>query len=74
METYHKFPIMSAPLQGFLRGIGAVILFGILNYVGTAANLNGIVSASAATVISGLALALEHYLNAPVSSPTTPAA
>lgn len=61
---------MKPQYLGFLRGVGAVILFGILNYVGNAANLNGIVSASAATIISGLALALEHYVNAPSVTPS----
>lgn len=53
---------MSPALLGFLRGIGMVVLAAVLSYLGDEANLSGIVSASLATIVSGIALSLEHSL------------
>lgn len=49
---------------GLARGLGVAILLAVLTFIGDSANLNGIVSVSAASIISGLALSLEHYLEA----------
>ena len=46
-------------VEGFLRGIGTVILFAVLSYLANSANLTGIVNVSVAGIISGIALAIE---------------
>jgi len=53
---------MSPSTLGFIRAIGTVVLMSVLTYLGDSAHLNGIVSATAATIISALALALEHSI------------
>lgn len=52
---------LSESQLGFVRGLGTLILMGILSYVGDASHLNGVVSVSGASIISALALSLEHY-------------
>lgn len=47
---------------GFLRAIGVAFVLFLLTYLGDASHLNGILSAGTATVVAGLALALEHYI------------
>lgn len=49
---------------GFIRAIGVVILTAVLSFLGDSANLNGVVSAGVATLISALALSFEHALEA----------
>lgn len=49
---------------GFVRAIGSFLLLGVLTYIGDASHLNGVVSVSAASLISAAALSLEHYLEA----------
>lgn len=53
---------MTQAQLGFARAVGIVIITAVLGYLGDANNLNGIVSTSAAAIISGLALSLEHYM------------
>lgn len=59
-------------LLGFLRGIGVVIVYAIVQFLANASNLTGLVGASTAAVVAGLALALEHYITIPSSAPTNP--
>lgn len=47
---------------GLVRGLGMAVLMAILTFLGDSANLNGIVSAAGAGIISALALSLEHYM------------
>ncbi len=53
---------MSPAAIGFLRAVGVAALVAILAYLGDAAHLNGLVSDSVATIVAGLALALEHVI------------
>lgn len=53
---------MSPAILGFVRGLGTIILMSVLTYVGDASHLNGLVSAAGASIIAGLALALEHAI------------
>ncbi len=53
---------MSPALLGFIRGLGTIILMAVLTYLGDASHLNGIVSALGATLISGIALSIEHSI------------
>lgn len=53
---------MSPALLGFIRAIGSVVVFAVVSYIADASHLSGLMSVSAAAVISGLALSLEHYL------------
>jgi hypothetical protein len=52
-----------AALIGFARALGVVILTAVLSYVGSADNLS-FLNPATATLISGLALALEHVIEA----------
>lgn len=47
---------------GFLRGLGVVLLTGILTYLGDATHLQGVLNPATASFISMLALSFEHYL------------
>lgn len=49
-------------MLGFVRGLGMVILFAVLTYVGDASHLNSVVGVSMAALISSAALALEHAI------------
>lgn len=53
---------MTQAQLGFVRALGIVIITAVLGYLGDASNLNGVVSTSAAAIISGIALSLEHYM------------
>ncbi len=53
---------MSPKLLGFLRGIGFALLLAGFSYLGDASHLSNIVSASLATLISSVALAIEHSI------------
>jgi hypothetical protein len=53
---------MSPSLLGFVRGLGFTVLLVVLNYLGDAAHLSGLVSVSTAALVSSLALALEHAI------------
>lgn len=55
---------MNPATLGFLRAIGTVVLMSVLTYLGDASHLNGILSATLATVISAFALAIEHSIAA----------
>ena len=55
---------MSPSIEGFIRGIGTVILFAVLSYVANSANLTGVVGVSLAGIISGIALAIEGSMKA----------
>lgn len=45
---------------GFLRGLGVVILFAVLTYIGDASHLAPLIGDSLAAILSGVVLALEH--------------
>lgn len=55
---------MSPAILGFVRAIGSIILMAVLAYLGDVSHLNGIVSASLATVIAGIAMSVEHMIEA----------
>lgn len=50
---------------GALRALGVIILMAVLSWVANAENLNGLVGATAAGLLSMVALSLEHYFSAP---------
>jgi hypothetical protein len=50
---------------GFFRGLGYVVLFGIVNYVSLHLGESGFLSAGTSTVITGILGALEHFLTDP---------
>lgn len=54
---------MTPAQLGFVRGVGSIILMGVLTYLADASHLNGLVSVSVATIIAGLAAALESSLS-----------
>lgn len=47
---------------GFVRALGVALVLFLLSYLGDAAHLNGILSASGATIVAGLAMSLEQYI------------
>lgn len=49
-------------VKGFFRGLGAVLVFSGLSFVGTHIGESGLVSGSSAALVTGLALAFEHLL------------
>lgn len=53
---------------GFIRALGVAIVLFVLSYIGDASHLNGLVSDSVATLIAGLALGVEHYIQAKTGS------
>lgn len=55
---------MSPVILGFIRAIGTVVLMAVLTYLGNQANLNGVVDTGLAAIISGIALAIEHSIEA----------
>lgn len=55
-------------MLGFLRTLLVVVIISVLSFLGNAANLNGLVSAGMATVIAGLAMSLEHYIESKTGS------
>jgi hypothetical protein len=58
---------MTPALKGFLRGLGAGILTSTVTYFANPASWVGIVPAGIATLLSAVALAIEHDLTAPQS-------
>ena len=50
-------------LLGFLRGLGVVILGAALTYIGNATNLQGILSPAIASLVSMIALGIEHSMS-----------
>lgn len=54
---------MPSSIQGFLRGLGVVVIFAVIEYVGAHIGTSGLVSNSAATIIASLCLAAEHVYN-----------
>ncbi len=56
---------MNQYVIGLLRGLGMVVLTAVLNYLANAANLQGIVSPTIASLISVVVLAIEHGVSAP---------
>lgn len=55
---------LSPAKLGALRALGVVVLMAVLTFFGNTANLNGVFSTSVAAIISMIALALEHSLEA----------
>lgn len=53
---------ISPALLGLIRGLGTAVLLAGLTYLGDVSHLNGILSVSVATIVSALALSLEHYI------------
>lgn len=53
---------MTAGQLGLVRGIGFAILMAVVVYLGDASHLSGVLSFGVASVVSSLALSLEHYL------------
>ena len=54
---------MSPAVVGFLRGILSVVVFAVVGYVANATNLSPLVGGSLATVIAGIAVAIEHAMS-----------
>lgn len=55
---------MNPAMLGFARALGVTVLLAGLTYVGNAAHLSGIMSDSLAILVSGLALSIEHMIEA----------
>jgi hypothetical protein len=55
---------ISPAVLGFLRTLLTVAIISVLSYLGDAAHLNGVVSASVATLIAALAMGAEHAIEA----------
>lgn len=55
---------MNPKLLGFLRAVGTVLLFSLVKWLESSANLNGFVSAGTAGLIASLALMAEHAIEA----------
>ncbi len=53
---------MSPAILGFMRALLVAVVMAVVTYLANAANLNGVVSTSAAVIISGIALAIEHAM------------
>ncbi len=53
---------MSPAIISFIKGVGVVVLFAVLTYLGDAANLSGILSPVLATVIASMVSAYEAHL------------
>lgn len=51
---------MNPALLGLLRGLGMVVLAAVINFLADSTNLQGVVTPTVATLISVVALALEH--------------
>ncbi len=49
---------------GFIRGLGVVVVTSVLAYIGDVNHLSGLVSVGVASIISALALSLEHHIEA----------
>lgn len=47
---------------GFIRALAVAFILFLLTYLGDVTHLNGILSASTATIVAGLAMSLEHYI------------
>jgi hypothetical protein len=58
---------MSQSAIGFLRGIGYVVVFAVLDYVSTHLVGSGLVSNGVAGLITGAIASLEHFLNDPAA-------
>ena len=46
----------------FIKGAGAVLLAGLVSYIADSAHLTGILNASLATIVSGMALVIEGMI------------
>lgn len=55
---------MNQTTLGLVRGLGVAVLMAVLTYLGDAAHLNGILSGSLAAIVSGVALMIEHSIEA----------
>ncbi len=53
---------MNPGTLGFIRGLGVVILTGVLIYLGDASHLTGVVTPYLAGLISAVALAIENAM------------
>lgn len=53
---------ISPAVLGMLRALLVAIIMTVVTYFANAANLNGVVSGSLATIISMIALAIEHSM------------
>lgn len=53
---------MSPAAIGALRGLLVVVIMAVVTWLANSANLNGVVSTSLATIISMVALAIEHSM------------
>lgn len=54
-------------ILGFIRAIGVVVITAVLSYIGVADNLS-FLNPATATLIAGLALAIEHIIEARTGS------
>ncbi len=55
---------LNPSVLGLIRGVGSVVVFAVVSYLANAANLHGIVNDGLATLIAGVALMLEHQMEA----------
>lgn len=55
---------ISPKLEGFLRGLGVVVLVAVLSYIGDASHLT-FLNPTTATLIAGIALWIEKAVGAP---------
>lgn len=53
---------MNPSTLGFIRALGVAVVMAVVSYLADASHLNGVVSAGLATIISALALAIEHSI------------
>lgn len=55
---------VSPATAGFLKGLVLVIVLAVVDFLGNAANLNGILSPSIAVIVAAVASGLESHLKA----------
>lgn len=55
---------MSPGLLGFLRGLAMVVLLAVLSFIGDVSHLSPWMSIGMASLVSSLALAIEHAIEA----------
>lgn len=53
---------MNPAILGFVRGLGVVILTGVLTYIGDASNLTGVTTPFIAGLVAAIALAIENAI------------
>jgi hypothetical protein len=53
---------MNPSTLGFIRALGVAVVMAIVSYLADVPHLNGVVSTSAAVIISAIALAIEHSI------------